>query len=93
MTTDKNAPQTPAKPASKAATVIKLLGRACGATLGEIGSETGWQPHSTRAFLSGLRKKGDSIEREQRKSGESAYRIVKAKADPAPEPAAAGVEA
>ena len=39
------APNTPSKPA----TVIKLLCRARGATIAEIGEPTGWQPHNTRA--------------------------------------------
>jgi hypothetical protein len=64
-----------AKPPSKSALVIKLLSRARGATASEIGEPTGWQPHSVRSYLTGLRKKGRSIVREQRKTGETAYRI------------------
>ena len=67
-----------AKSPSKSALVLKLLGRTKGATIAEIEGPTGWQPHSTRAYLSGLRKKGRSIVREQRKTGETAYRIVDA---------------
>ena len=37
---------------------------------------TGWQPHSTRAFLTGLRKKGNNLIKEQRPDGSTAYRIV-----------------
>lgn len=44
--------------ATKSSAVIKLLSRTKGATLAEIGTATGWQPHSCRAFLTGLRKKG-----------------------------------
>lgn len=69
------ASSAPAAP-SKAATVIKLLLRAKGATPMELIAATDWQPHSLRAFLSGLRKKGRAIAREARKSGEFAYRIV-----------------
>lgn len=65
----------PAKPQSKAAVVLKLLSRAKGATIAEVTEPTGWQPHSTRAYLSGLRKKGMTIVREQRRSGETTYRI------------------
>ena len=71
---------------SKSATVLKLLGRAKGATIAEIGEPTGWQPHSARAYLSGLRKKGLTVIREQRRTGETTYRIVDAvsgTADPA----------
>ena len=45
-----------AKPASKSATVLKLLSRARGATAAELGEPTSWQPHSVRAYLTGLRK-------------------------------------
>jgi Protein of unknown function (DUF3489) len=62
-------------PLTKAATVTKLLSRARGATLDEIMAQTHWQPHSTRAFLSGIRKKGRVLLKEERKSGETAYRL------------------
>lgn len=65
-----------AKPTSKSDTVIKLLLRAKGATLVELIAATDWQPHSLRAFLSGVRKKGRVIAREARKNGGFAYRIV-----------------
>lgn len=68
-------PPTAAK-STKSDTVIKLLLRAKGATSIELIAATDWQPHSLRAFLSGLRKKGRVIVREERKSGGYAYRIV-----------------
>jgi hypothetical protein len=68
-------PTTVAAP-TKSATVIKLLLRAKGATLLELIAATDWQPHSVRAFLSGLRKKRRVLAREPRKNGEPAYRIV-----------------
>ena len=66
------------KPENKSALVSKLLLRPNGATLENITNATGWKPHSARAFLSTMRKKGTDIVREKRKSGESAYRIAKA---------------
>jgi hypothetical protein len=60
---------------TKSAAVHKLLLRAKGATLAEIMDATGWQPHSARAFLTGLRKKGTTIVREARQSGETSWRI------------------
>jgi DNA-binding transcriptional regulator PaaX len=42
-----------------------------GATLAELIEGTGWQPHSARAALTGLRKKGHLIER--RKRGDLTY--------------------
>jgi hypothetical protein len=62
---------------TKVAIVNKLLGRPRGATLADIVEATGWQPHSARAFLSGLRKKGAALVREQRRDGATAYRIAK----------------
>jgi hypothetical protein len=63
---------------SKSDTVKKLLSRKSGATIEELGAATNWQPHSTRAFISGLRKKGVTVEREERRDGAKAYRIAKA---------------
>jgi Tfp pilus assembly protein PilX len=60
---------------SRSDTIIKLLSRTKGATATELAAVTGWQPHSIRAFLSGLRKAGRLIVREARKSGELGYRI------------------
>ncbi len=62
---------------TKAAIVSKLLSRPRGASLGDITAATGWQAHSIRAFLTGLRKKGLILEREHRRDGASGYRIVK----------------
>ncbi|HXG98786.1 MAG TPA: DUF3489 domain-containing protein [Sphingomicrobium sp.] len=60
---------------TKAATVSKLLSRNRGATLAEVMTATSWQPHSARAFLSGLRKKGKMLIKEARKDGETSYRM------------------
>ena len=67
-----------AKPVSKSDSVTKLLARAKGATVADLTNATGWQPHSVRALLSGLRKKGVVLIREARKSGENCYRIAAA---------------
>lgn len=63
------------KTPTKAATVRKLLSRAKGATLAEMTDATGWKPHSARAFMTGLRKKGNPIVRECRTDGETCWRI------------------
>ena len=56
--------------------VISLLKRKQGATLDEMVKVTGWLPHTTRAAMTGLKKKGHAIERDKR--GEiSCYRIAK----------------
>lgn len=72
--------------ASKSAAVMKMLARARGATIVEVVAATAWQPHSVRAYFSGLRKKGLVLVREARKNGENAYRI-EAAAVPATEAA------
>ena len=63
----------------KSERVKKLLRRGKGATLAELQDATSWQPHSVRAFLSGLRKKGEVVIKEERKSGETAYRVADGK--------------
>jgi len=61
---------------SKLAQVIELLQRDDGATIGELIAATGWLAHTTRAALTGLRKRGYAvaIDRSDDKRG-SFYRI------------------
>ena len=76
---ERNVPATPpsARPASKSASVVALLQREHGATLAELVEATGWLPHTTRAALTGLRKKGHAIAKSKR--GElTCYRITAA---------------
>ena len=61
---------------TKTATVCKLLNRSRGATVEEIMTATSWQNHSVRSFLTGLRKKGRTLVREERTSGELTYRLT-----------------
>ncbi|MEQ9662011.1 MAG: DUF3489 domain-containing protein [Parasphingopyxis sp.] len=61
---------------TKAATVGRMLRRDKGATLAEIEKATGWQPHSCRAFLSGVRKSGATVSKEERPDGKTAYRVT-----------------
>ena len=65
----------PTKPVSKISLVADLLRRNDGATLAELVAATGWLPHSTRAALTGLRKKGHDIERGTR-GGVTTYTIA-----------------
>jgi hypothetical protein len=65
---------------SKLAEVMALLGRKQGVALEELTSVTGWLPHTTRAALTGLRKRGYAIERSRSGQGGSVYRIVAAAA-------------
>ena len=57
---------TPDKAPRKTALVLDLLRRPAGATLPELIEITGWLPHTTRAALTGLRKKGHEITRGKR---------------------------
>ena len=60
---------------SKIASVHELLRRPDGATLDEITAATGWQKHTARAALTGLKKKGHTIER-TKEDDLSRYRIA-----------------
>ena len=72
-------PQHP-REGSKQALLVQLLSRAQGASLDDLVAATGWLPHTTRAALTGLRKRGCEIERAAGEEGRSVYRL------PAPEP-------
>lgn len=63
---------------TKSATVLKLVSRPAGATLGALEKATGWQPHSVRAALTGLRKAGHAVERGKDAKGVTVYRIAQA---------------
>ena len=65
---------------SKLALVIELLRRADGATIVDLTQATGWLPHTTRAALTGLRKRGYAVIRERIGAGDSVYRISDAPA-------------
>jgi hypothetical protein len=66
---------------TKIARVVTLLERECGATLEELVGATGWLPHTTRAALTGLRKRGYAVvlDRSDRQRG-SVYRVGSARA-------------
>jgi transcription initiation factor IIE alpha subunit len=60
---------------SKQATIVKLMSRPRGATLDEMVEATEWLPHTTRAALTGLRKRGFALERIRDEAKGSVYRI------------------
>ena len=66
-------------PVSKKSLIVGLLGDENGASLAAIVAATGWLPHTARAALTGLRKKGHVIERFS-VDGETRYRIPAAPA-------------
>ncbi len=48
---------------SKADRLLTLLGNGTGASLEEMTDATGWLPHTVRAAMTGLRKRGYAIAR------------------------------
>lgn len=58
-----SAASTAPKPGGKTERVLDLLGREQGASMADLIAVTGWLPHTTRAALTGLRKKGHVIDR------------------------------
>jgi hypothetical protein len=81
---DRQDPAAPAAPAltapprkgTKIAQVIVLLQRAGRATLNDVIAATNWLPHTSRAALTGLRKRGYAIERRGQGEGASRYVII-----------------
>jgi len=74
------APVSPAVPrsGSKLAHVIELLRRHDGATLDELTATTGWLAHTTRAALTGLRKRGYEVALNRSDNGRGSFYGVKA---------------
>ena len=63
---------------NKKADVIAMMKRVKGATLPEIMTATGWQPHTVRGFVSILGSKGgEKIESSKNAAGERTYKIGK----------------
>lgn len=50
---------------SKTTLVLELLRRENGASIEELIGATGWLPHTTRAALTGIRKKGHAVVRDK----------------------------
>ncbi len=61
---------------TKKSTLLKLISRPKGANIDALTKATGWQAHSVRAGLTGLRKDGHKVERIKNHKGYRAYRIV-----------------
>ena len=61
---------------SKQARIVKTLARKSGATLEALVDVTGWLPHTIRAALTGLRKRGYGIALERQDGKPSIYRIT-----------------
>jgi hypothetical protein len=60
---------------SKLGSVLEMLSAEAGATIGELMAATGWLEHSTRAALTGLRRRGYGLSLTRReRDGASVYR-------------------
>ena len=67
----------PANP-NKLSTLLNFLSRPKGATTEQLQKVTSWQPHSIRAAITGLRKKGHEIRCEKNAKGLTTYCLAKA---------------
>lgn len=66
----------PAKRQTKKAMVAALVGRTEGASVEELTTATGWQAHSVRAALTGLRKAGQEVTRSKDEMNATRYCMV-----------------
>ena len=76
---------SPKKRATKKDQLIRLLGTKSGSDIRSLSVKLGWQQHTTRAALSGLRKAGYEVACEKPATGGFAkYRILSAPEQGAP---------
>lgn len=66
----------PAKLSSKSSLVLDILQRPEGATIAQLVAATDWLPHTTRAALTGLKKKGHEITSGKAEGEERVYRVA-----------------
>jgi hypothetical protein len=68
--------QTKPRRQSKAEQVLHMLQSPEGATLEQLVAMTGWLPHTTRASLTGLRRKGHAVTSEKLEGRGRVYRVT-----------------
>lgn len=62
---------------TKKSILVEMLSRKSGADLAAISNKLEWQPHTTRAALSGIRKAGYKVSAETARNGKpTRYRIT-----------------
>jgi hypothetical protein len=66
----------PPKAGTKQAKLVELMARPRGATILQLQKATGWLPHTTRAALTGLRKRGIEVSRQKQDDGPSVYHVA-----------------
>ena len=71
----RRAPTAAPRDGSKLALLIDLLRRADGASIVDLTQATGWLAHTTRAAITGLRKRGYAVARERSGAGGFVYRL------------------
>jgi len=64
------------KRSSKSEAVLVMLQRPEGATLDQLAIATGWLPHTTRAALTGLKKKGHEVTSDKPAGSVRTYRLT-----------------
>lgn len=64
------------KPGTKQARLVDLLSRPWGMGITDLSRLLGWQPHTVRAALSGLRKKGYAVTGTKDENGTIVYRAT-----------------
>jgi hypothetical protein len=67
-------PKPKPKAGGKTDTILSLLRRSEGAQVAELQRAIGWQPHSIRAALTGLRKRGIAVTQCKDEAGNTVYR-------------------
>ena len=70
------------RPGTKQALLVDLLSRPEGASIAEIQQATGWQPHTARAAITGLKKKSFGVTGAPRDDGTRAYHLTPDRTDP-----------
>lgn len=71
-----SADAVPAKRQSKGEQVLHMLQSPEGATIEQLVALTGWLPHTTRAALTGLRKKAHAVTSEKLEGRGRVYRVT-----------------
>lgn len=67
------APTPGIKPGTKQAKLVHYLSRAWGISIADLSRLLGWQPHTVRAAITGLRKKGYQVTNSRNDAGETVY--------------------
>jgi len=66
---------------TKQAKLVSMLSRKSGVTLAKASEALGWKKHTTSATITGLKKRGYHIKREDRDGKDAIYRIISSDED------------